>query len=101
MVAGPANCPFPGHDGLCQFARMRYRSSRSFGDVNRLAKQIIDKSTSQQVDMLLDDESKTALAVSLRSRDSLKGREAWARIVTPEKQSKIDGFAAAAGMDVQ
>lgn len=75
---------------------MQDRSSKRPSDANQLAKLIVDIATGQQADPLLNAEGKNAAAVALGRQGGLKGGQARARKLTPEKRSDIARLAAAA-----
>ncbi len=75
---------------------MQDRSSKRPGDANQLAKLIVDRSTDQQADPTLTPEGKNAAAVALGRQGGLKGGDARAKKLTPEKRSDIARIAAAA-----
>ena len=74
------------------------RSSKRPRDPNQLAKLIVDIATGQQSDPLLTPEGKNkdAAAVALGRRGGLKGGDARAKKLSPEKRSDIARLAAAA-----
>ena len=95
-MPGTYDSPFHGHAMAWQVPGMQDRSSKRSGNANQPAKLIVDIATSQQTDPFLNAEGKNAAAVALGRQGGLKGGEARARKLTPEKRSEIARLAAAA-----